>query len=138
MKTLGTLFFGLMLSFGYGQYTKFESELDSLAEQIDFHYKTGKLMDDNDLFKQIATILIDSAYQKISIEAHTDSRGKMEDNFILSKNVAEKVKKILVELGVAPQLITTVGWAESRPRGCIIDPRKNRAWNRRVEIIVQK
>lgn len=138
MKVLATIFFGLMLSFCYGQHMKFESELDSLAEQIDFHYKTGKLINDNGFFKQIATILIGSAYQKISIEAHTDSRGKMEDNFILSKNVAEEVKKILTELGVAPQLITTTGWAEARPRGCIIDPRKNREWNRRVEIIVQQ
>ncbi|MDC8003665.1 OmpA family protein [Aureisphaera galaxeae] len=116
---------------------QFETKLDSLAEEIDFHYHTGKLKNDKELFQEIAEEILNSDYETVSVEAHTDSRGYMKDNFILSEEVAEKVKHLLVQFGVPLEDIKTMGWAESRPRGCVMNPKSNYEWNRRVEIILE-
>jgi len=137
MKILMITFLYLTTFFAYAQQENFETKLDSLAEIIDFDYKSGELKNEKNLFKEIAFEILKSKPKEISIEAHTDSRGKMEDNIVLSKKVAESIKILLIEFGINPEFIITKGWAESRPRGCIIDPRKNRDWNRRIEIILK-
>ncbi len=137
MKILIITFLNLTTFFAYSEQENFETKLDSLAEIIDFDYKTGELKNEKNLFKKIAFEILKSEPKEISIEAHTDSRGKMEDNIVLSKKVAESVKILLIEFGISSEFIITKGWVESRPRGCIIDPRKNRDWNRRIEIILR-
>ncbi len=73
---------------------------------------------------------------RIVVEGHTDSQGSAQLNQSLSTARAEAVRSFLVGRGVAPDRISSVGLAFSRP---IADNRspEGRANNRRVEIIVQ-
>ncbi len=77
---------------------------------------------------------------RIEISGHTDDVGTEEANLDLSRRRAEAVKQYLVDKGVEPSRIETVGYGRSKP----IDPGKSakaRAKNRRIEfriLIVDK
>lgn len=76
---------------------------------------------------------------KIQIEGHTDSRGSVSYNQILSEKRANSVKEYLIMKGFpADRIVDVIGYGESRP----IEPNENedgsdnpegRAHNRRVE-----
>lgn len=71
----------------------------------------------------------------IRIEGHTDTSGNTRQNQILSQKRADSVKRALIELGVDPARITSLG------RGAEVPIANNktaagRARNRRVEIIL--
>lgn len=76
-----------------------------------------------------------SSVQSIQIAGHADSTGDADYNKDLSMRRANAVKNYLLEQGVDPSLMTTVGWGETRP---IADnaTRAGRAQNRRVEITI--
>lgn len=76
-----------------------------------------------------------SSVQSISIAGHTDSTGDADYNKDLSMRRATAVKNYLLEKGVDPNIMTTVGWGETKP---IADnaTREGRARNRRVEITI--
>jgi type IX secretion system PorP/SprF family membrane protein len=70
---------------------------------------------------------------KIRIEGHADSRGNKEHNIVLSRNRAEAVKNYLVSRGVAPNLVLTEYFGDSKP----VTTEKDKSglqMNRRVEI----
>jgi OOP family OmpA-OmpF porin len=72
----------------------------------------------------------------VSVEGHTDNRGKAKYNQTLSEKRAAAVKKYLVDKGVSDgNRIKTVGYGLSRP---IADNKteKGRFENRRVEIVI--
>lgn len=73
--------------------------------------------------------------RNVLIEGHTDSVGPDEYNLELSQKRADSVKKKLVEDGVDPPRITTVGYGEKYP-AVSNDTGANRALNRRVEVII--
>ncbi len=68
----------------------------------------------------------------VRIEGHTDARGDEKYNDRLSEHRAEAVLKKLVELGIAPDRLTSQGWGEHQP---IADNETDvgMAQNRRVE-----
>ncbi len=68
----------------------------------------------------------------IIIEGHTDNIGDEEDNLILSQNRAAGVKQYLIELGIAPDRLTSQGYGESRPKFPNSND-ENRRMNRRTE-----
>lgn len=73
-------------------------------------------------------------HQKINIEisGHTDNEGNSDNNLILSKQRAEKVKNLLLEKGINEERIKTKGYGETLP---IADNNtdEGKQMNRRVE-----
>jgi outer membrane protein OmpA-like peptidoglycan-associated protein len=73
---------------------------------------------------------------KFVVEGHTDNRGGLERNQVLSDNRAAEVKKYLVDnFGIASASISAQGFGYSRPR-VPNDSRENMLKNRRVELII--
>lgn len=73
--------------------------------------------------------------RNVLVEGHTDSIGTDEYNQDLSQKRADSVKEKLVEDGIDPPRITTVGYGEKYP-AFSNDTDANRALNRRVEVII--
>lgn len=74
--------------------------------------------------------------EKIIVEAHTDSDGSKEYNLDLSKRRAKSVETYLIEKGVDPNKISTIGYGEADPR-VPNTSRENKALNRRVDFNLQ-
>lgn len=72
----------------------------------------------------------------VSVEGHTDARGRRRSNVRLSKARAEAVVRTLVTLGVPAARLRSVGHGPDRP---IADnrTRAGRAKNRRVELLIK-
>ena len=71
----------------------------------------------------------------VIIEGHCDERGTAEYNLALGERRASSARDYLVNLGVAPNRLTTISYGEERP----LDPRSNEeAWakNRRGQFNV--
>lgn len=66
------------------------------------------------------------------IEGHTDAAGSAEHNLKLSLDRANQVRRYLVDAGVAPQGVTTVGRGEADPAN---PANPLGAENRRVRIV---
>ena len=73
--------------------------------------------------------------RNVLIEGHTDSIGSEEYNLNLSRKRAGAVRDKLEGIGVDPGRITTVGYGKKYP-AVSNDTEANRAWNRRVEVII--
>lgn len=84
---------------------------------------------------RIAQILIKYPQTTIVVEGHTDSTGSDAYNQGLSESRALSVQRLLVDRGVAPARISTVGYGEARPVATNDTP-EGRQMNRRVEIRV--
>ena len=72
----------------------------------------------------------------VVVEGHTDSVGTDAYNMKLSERRANTVREELIEHGVAPSRITTIGYGETRPIASN-DTAEGRAQNRRVVIIAE-
>lgn len=79
---------------------------------------------------RISPILNQYNQTQIEVGGHTDSQGTEQYNQQLSKRRADAVKNALVQQGVNPSRIRTVGYGESQPIS------SNHAMNRRVEITI--
>jgi len=73
-------------------------------------------------------------FTQVQVEGHADERGSDEYNMDLSKRRAERVRTVLVELGVKVELEVEAR-GESSPR---VEGSNERAWqqNRRVEFVL--
>lgn len=84
---------------------------------------------------RLAQLLMKYDNYNISVEGHTDSIGTTKVNKTFSKKRAQSVRDYLVEKGVSPEKIKSIGLGESQP----VESNKTdsgRAKNRRVEIII--
>lgn len=79
---------------------------------------------------RVANVLNKYPHTRIEVGGHTDSKGSEEYNQNLSQRRAESVKRALVQRGVDPMRISTVGYGESAPIS------SSDAMNRRVEIVI--
>ena len=79
---------------------------------------------------RVATVLNNYPQTLIRVEGHTDSRGSEAYNQGLSERRAEAVKNALVQRGVDPMRIQSVGYGESQPIS------SSDALNRRVNIVI--
>lgn len=70
----------------------------------------------------------------VRIEGYTDSTGTPEDNLKLSRDRAQAVADMLVDLGVDEKRVQVVGYGDSYPVEANASER-GRAQNRRVEIV---
>jgi outer membrane protein OmpA-like peptidoglycan-associated protein len=75
---------------------------------------------------------------KLKIEGHTDDKGDHFYNMELSQLRAESVKNYMVQSGISPKRLFTIGYGETRPTASN-EIEEGRRLNRRTEfIIVQK
>jgi outer membrane protein OmpA-like peptidoglycan-associated protein len=73
--------------------------------------------------------------QKIRVEGHTDSDGSESYNKKLSQSRADSVRQFLVDAGVDPSRLESVGYGESEPIDTNRTP-EGKANNRRVEFTI--
>ncbi|MFQ3576077.1 MAG: OmpA family protein [Cytophagales bacterium] len=68
----------------------------------------------------------------VLIEGHTDDRGSEEYNMKLSMKRVEKIRRLMIDMGVDDDKISAIGYGESMP---IVpnDSEENRQKNRRIE-----
>lgn len=79
---------------------------------------------------RMATVLNKYPQTLIEVGGHTDSRGSEQYNQQLSLQRARAVENALIQQGVAPGRIRTVGYGESYPIS------SSHAMNRRVEVVI--
>lgn len=79
---------------------------------------------------RVANVLNQYPRTTIRVEGHTDATGSEAYNMDLSRRRAETVKNSLVQRGVDPRRIQTVGFGESQPMS------SSAATNRRVNIVI--
>lgn len=108
-----------------------------LDDEIRFDLGTAKIDPSsyeliNELF---STIAAHPEIEQVSIEGHTCNIGSAEANEKLSQRRADAVRKALVERGMAPERLVSVGYGESRPIADN-DSETGREANRRVEFHV--
>ncbi|MDH7446455.1 OmpA family protein [Aquimarina sp. 2201CG14-23] len=85
--------------------------------------------------KKLAHILQEYPNSEILIEGHTDSVGKEESNFILSKYRAQSVRDYLVSQGIEQQRFTVKYYGESQPK-YDNNTAEGKSKNRRVEVTI--
>ena len=90
--------------------------------------------EDEEVLKNLATVLKEMNVKNFEIDGYTDSDGSDEHNQVLSENRANSVKNFLASQGVTAE-ITTKGYGESKPVASN-DTAEGKQKNRRVEIII--
>jgi len=109
-----------------------------LKQRILFYYNKSKIKPKSfPLLNEVSKVLLDRQTMEVRIEGHTDSRGKAGYNKRLSQRRAKAVRTYLIEAGIAPNRMESVGWGEEKPR--FSNKRKSgRKKNRRVEFHITK
>ncbi len=79
---------------------------------------------------RVANVLNQYPRTTIRVEGHTDATGPESYNMELSRRRAEAVKNALLQRGVDPRRIQTVGFGETQPIS------SDKAANRRVSIVI--
>ncbi len=89
-----------------------------------------------EVLNQVAEVMVRYAYIKqVRVEGHTDDRGRDSYNLKLSQKRADAVREYLVNQGVEPERLESMGYGETTP----IDDNKTRdgrANNRRVDFTI--
>lgn len=87
------------------------------------------------LLEAFASYMLDNPDIKIRVRGHADGVGGTEYNLALSRSRAEEVVNYLVEQGVDPDRLSSIGYGHSRP---LADPStpEGRYKNRRVEFSI--
>ena len=90
-------------------------------------------LDDREILKTIARILLKKGSAEIIIEGHSDDRESAEYNLALGERRAEEAKKYLINLGVKESQIKKVSYGIEFTVG-----HNENAWakNRRVHFII--
>ncbi|GAA0195166.1 hypothetical protein GCM10009122_59200 [Fulvivirga kasyanovii] len=106
--------------------------------RVSFHFRfeSSELDDKSKIYLQeLAQILKQDPYLKVSIIGHTDALGAEAYNMKLSIQRAEVVKALLVGEGIAKDRIIAIGQGETQPIESN-DSKAGRSKNRRVEFIM--
>ena len=85
--------------------------------------------------KDLVTILNKYPDTNIEVQGHTDNTGTDAYNQSLSEKRAKSVADYLMEFGIYPNRITTVGFGETKPKYDNATA-EGRAMNRRVEFLI--
>lgn len=109
----------------------------NIKEQVFFETSKAVIKSESfDLLNQVAQLLIDNPHiGNVTVEGHTDSRGKYKLNMKLSQDRADSVMRYLVERGVDANHLNAIGYGPDRPIETN-DTKEGRAKNRRVEFVV--
>lgn len=84
---------------------------------------------------RVARVLNEYPQTSIVVAGHTDSTGSEEHNQALSERRAQSVKNALIDQGVSPARVTTVGYGEMQPIASNYTP-EGRQMNRRVVVTI--
>jgi len=104
-----------------------------ISQQIFFETASDRILPKSfPILQAVANVLVAMPELKISIEGHTDNRGKPAYNLDLSDRRSKSVRAWLIEHGIAAERLTARGFGQEKP---IADNRtaRGRATNRRVE-----
>ena len=109
----------------------------NIKEQVFFETAKAVIKSESfELLDQVAKLLVDNPHVgNVTVEGHTDSRGKYKYNVKLSQDRAESVMKYLIKRGVAADRLNAIGYGPDRPIDTN-DTADGRARNRRVEFVV--
>lgn len=109
-----------------------------VVKGVQFDYKKWAVKPQyNSNLDNIESILRKNPGLKVRIEGHTDDIGSMKYNIGLSGKRAQSIKDYLVDKGIDPSRITTIGLGYAQPIADNDTP-EGRALNRRAEIIPVK
>jgi outer membrane protein OmpA-like peptidoglycan-associated protein len=109
-----------------------------ILDQVNFVTNSDKILG-NKSFQVLDSVfeILDKTptVKKVTIEGHTDDKGKVDHNKDLSKRRAEAVKAYLVKKGIDAGRLDTAGFGPDKP---IADNKTElgRAKNRRVEFVI--
>jgi outer membrane protein OmpA-like peptidoglycan-associated protein len=107
--------------------------LKKVFENLEFETGSAKIRPSSyPSLIELADLLKKNPSYKLKIEGHTDNVGSREFNYRLSQQRADAAKTFLVEQGVDPSRIATIGWGPDRPIAPNDTP-EGRQKNRRVE-----
>ncbi|UUC46563.1 OmpA family protein [Flavobacterium cerinum] len=110
-------------------------------ENIYFAYNKVELQKESELsLNKILDVLHENPEMKISINAHSDSKGKAAYNMALSEKRAESTYNYLIQNGISKDRLTYKGYGKSQLKfkcngNC---PEALESQNRRVEFIIKK
>ncbi len=107
-------------------------------ENIYFDFNKSSLKEESKLsLNKIVKVLNDKQDVKISIFAHTDTKGKATYNQILSEKRAKSTVDYLIANGVNPERLTYKGYGKSIPKvKCSKCSKDQDALNRRTEFVI--
>ncbi|MEJ2721013.1 MAG: OmpA family protein [bacterium] len=106
----------------------------TLDSELLFGFDSAMLKPEaQDRIRQLAGVFLKYPGTKIIVSGHTDSKGDEDYNFTLSERRALSVRNYLIDTGIPPVRIETVGYGEFRPL-VPNDTEEGRRINRRVEI----
>ncbi len=116
--------------------TKFDAAGTTAMLNIEFETGSAELSPNSkEYIQQIYDIMRNNPDIEISIQGHTDDVGSEKDNYKLSLDRANAVKKALVKMGIKEYRLETKGLGESTPL-VPNDSDENRKLNRRTEFVV--
>ena len=93
---------------------------------------TGSLQSD---LRTVAGSLNRYPNTRVNVIGHTDNTGEAAYNQALSERRAQAVSSVLIDSGVAPSRIRSIGRGEDQPVASNLPP-EGRQQNRRVEIVI--
>lgn len=89
----------------------------SVVENIFYDFDKASLRPESkSALDEIAVMLEDNPNVSIEMSAHTDRKGSDEYNINLSQRRAKSVVDYLLEKGINPSRLTSVGYGKSRPK----------------------
>lgn len=111
-------------------------ELEKATLRFNFDFNSSDINETSGQYlEELAEVLKENIYLKLSLTGHTDNIGSDKFNLRLSKERAQAVKDYLVKHGVTPERILVDGQGMREPlNGNQTDD--ERALNRRVELII--
>jgi peptidoglycan-associated lipoprotein len=121
---------------GGGERALSEAEMRVLSQQIYFSTNSAHLTTaSRALLREKAAILSRNPALTLTLTGHADARGAADYNQRLSERRSAAVQRFLVELGIAPERLTSDGRGEEVPAA---EGSGERVWqrNRRVEFVI--
>ncbi|MFC7774387.1 OmpA family protein [Flavobacterium sp. GCM10027622] len=110
-----------------------------IVEKVYFDYNQSTLKKESTLsLNKIYDVLIANPEMKITINAHTDTRGSEKYNLILSEKRATTALQYLIKKGIDSSRITSKGYGESLPLSNCKDKCTEQEFNadRRIEFLI--
>lgn len=107
-----------------------------IAKPIQFGFNSDQLRPESELTLQaVVNILHDDNSLRVEIGAHSDSRGSVEYNRVLTQQRADAVRNYLLGRGIDADRLMARGYGEQRP---ISHPPEinGRRTNRRIEFVI--
>jgi VWFA-related protein len=119
-------------------FTKYDPVGTTAFVNIEFEFGKAEIKDESiPLIRKVARSLKNNPEMRLNIAGHTDDVGEEEYNRRLSEKRAKAVFDKLVEMGIDPDRLETIGYGETRPLAPNTSE-ENRRRNRRTEFSIIK